>query len=139
MITKPQNLTVSVAKAILAFFALIIGGILIFFLFIVPIPLVGSNSAWILQMGFRQAYCSTGSWPKTAREGLKWLPKIDAELVRRDLDRDDFAIEVIVRSPKVCTLRYTAPSFVRRAVGEYTIDVNKSPCSDDEKTGPLKD
>lgn len=139
MKTKPQNLIVSVVKAILAFFALIIGGILIFFLFIMPVPLVGAHSTWLLRMGFRQAYCSTGSWPKTAQEGVKWLRPVDADIVNRDLTRKDFQIEVIVRSPKVCTLRYTAPSFVRRAVGEYTIDVNKSPCSDDEKTGPLKD
>lgn len=136
---KPQNLIVSVAKAILAFFALVIGSVLIFVLFIQPIPTHGANSAWILQFGFRQAYCSSGSWPKTAREGLKWLRKVDADIVRRDLDRDDFSIDVIVRSPKVCTLRYTAPSIFRRAVGEYTIDVSKEPCTDDDKTGPLKD
>lgn len=136
---KPQNLIVSVAKAILAFFALVIGSVLIFFLFIKPIPTHGSYSAYLLQYGFRQAYCSTGSWPKTAREGLKWLRKFDADIVRRDLDRDDFHIDVIVLSPKVCTLQYTAPSIFRRAVGEFTVDAGKEPCSDDDKTGPPKD
>lgn len=128
-------------KVILGILALLITILVCVFAYIMVFdpPTAEYMPMKVLAKGFYSCYCSTGRWPGSGQEAVKWLDEDQAEWIKPYLDNPDFHITVVSREGKVCKIRYSGLVWYGRYTREKTYDVEKHPCGDRDKRPPPKD